>query len=348
VLKLLFTCDYEIEGDGSGSPRELMVEPTRRLFRQLDACGARLTLMCEVAEVMRFRAHLEETSRDDFAYAEIERQLLEIVAAGHDVQLHIHPGYRSARLDGDGWRIDPMSNDLATLPYQCSHDLIREGKAFLEELLQRVDPTYRCVAFRSGAWSMQPSRNLVTALVSNGISIDTSVFKYGVRRAGTRFDYSSAPSQLVPWPVDPEEVCRMRPDSKLIEFPIYAESRPIWSFASRARLQRWLRARRRATPSASEQRSVRRFQRRHAWKADFNQCTGSQLIRALLRAEDRYGDPSRELPFVLIGHSKLFDARNGETLAPLLEFAAAHPGRFSFGSFADFDLESFRNGAPAS
>jgi hypothetical protein len=72
------------------------------------------------------------------------------------------------------------------------------------------------------------------------------------------------------------------------------------------------------------------------------------LIRALLRAESQYADPSRELPFVLIGHSKLFSPRNEDTLAPFLEFAAAHPDRFGFGTFADFDLESFRNVVPRS
>jgi len=348
VLKLLFTCDYEIEGDGRGSPRQLMVEPTRRLFRQLDDCGARLTLMCEVAEVMRFRAHLEETSRDDFAYAEIERQLVEIVAADHDVQLHLHPGYLSARHRGDGWEFDPACNDFARAPAQLAHEAIRAGKAFLEELLEPVKPTYRCISFRSGGWSMQPSRNVVDALVSNGIAIDTSVFKYGVGRGEADFDYSRAPSRLVPWPVDPDEICRPKPGSRLIEFPIYAENRPLWSFATRARLERMLRVRHRRTGTTARKRRAPDLLRRHSWKADFNQCTGRQLIRALLRAEARYGDPSRTLPFVLIGHSKLFDARNEKKLAPFLAFASAHPDRFSFGTFADFDLESFRSDVPTS
>jgi hypothetical protein len=344
----LFTCDYEIHGDGRGSPREPMVEATRRLYRQLDACGARLTLMCEVAEVMRFRRHLEETARDDFAYAEIASQLREIVGAGHDVQLHLHPGYLSARQSDDGWQLDPTSTDLASLPYSRSHEAIRTGKAFLEELLQPVVPEYRCVAFRSGGWSMQPSRCVVDALVSNGIAIDTSVFKYGVRRGATKFDYAAAPSQLVPWPVDPDDVCRPHPGSELIEFPIYAENRPIWSFASLARLQRILRSRPQRTADPQRKSSVRDLLRLRSWKADFNQCTGPQLIRALLRAESQYADPSRELPFLLIGHSKLFSPRNEDTLAPFLEFAAAHPDRFGFGTFASFDLESFRNVVPRS
>jgi hypothetical protein len=347
-LRVLFTCDYEIEGDGSGSPMELMVEPTRRLFTQLDACGARLTVMCDVAEVCCFRAYRDETSRDDFAYAEIERQLLELVAAGHDVQLHLHPGYLSARHDGKAWVLDSANSDLASLPYPILCESIRAGKAFLEELLQTADPGYRCIAFRSGGWSMQPSRHLVDALILNGIAIDSSVFKYGVRQGATEFDYTSAPSELVPWPVDPDEICRGQLGSDLIEFPIYAENRPIWSFITRARIDRMRRLRGRAAPLTSKPDSARSLLRKYSWKADFNQCTGRQLIRALLRAEARYGNASHDLPFVLIGHSKLCDARTRAGLDEFLGFVSENPDRFCFGKFADFDLESFRTRVPTS
>lgn len=349
MLKLIFTWDYEIHGDGRGCPRELMVEPTHRLLQRLDDFGARLTVMCEVAEVLCFRRHLEQTARDDFAYEPIESQLRAIVAAGHDVQLHLHPGYLSARRNGKRWEIDPACLDLASMPPARVLDAVRSGKSFLEEILLPVDPSYRCVAFRSGLWSMQPSRTVVDALVSNGISIDTSVFKYGVRHGPVEFDYASAPSRLVPWPVDRDDVCRPRPGSQLIEFPIYAEHRPIWSFASRGRIERILRAARWST-EAPEGQGGRRGNplRRHAWKADVNQCTGRQLIDALQRAEAEYADPSRTLPFVLIGHSKLFDSRNEGTLAPLLEFVSARPDRFGFGTFGDFDLETFRHRVPES
>jgi hypothetical protein len=45
---------------------------------------------------------------------------------------------------------------------------------------------------------------------------------------------------------------------------------------------------------------------RHAWKADFNQCTGRQLIAAIKRASARFASFDAPLLFVLIGPSKLF------------------------------------------
>ena len=74
---------------------------------------------------------------------------------------------------------------------------------------------------------------------------------------------------------------------------------------------------------------------RHAWKADFNQCTGQQLIAALNRALCKYGGLNSHLPFVLIGHSKQFNRANERSLVPFLEYADSDPKRIRFGIFQD-------------
>jgi hypothetical protein len=50
---------------------------------------------------------------------------------------------------------------------------------------------------------------------------------------------------------------------------------------------------------------------------------------------------------VLIGHSKTFTGHNERSLRPFLEFVAEHPERFTFGTFADFDAERYRQPAAA-
>jgi len=87
--------------------------------------------------------------------------------------------------------------------------------------------------------------------------------------------------------------------------------------------------------------------KQHAWKMDFNQCTGKQLIEGLKRVEARYGHRDLPLPFVLIGHSKTFTRHNERSLKPFLEYVAAHPDRFGWGTFADFDAERYRDAAVA-
>jgi hypothetical protein len=351
MLNVLFTLDYEIHGNGQGSPRDLMLEPTARMLRQFDRHGAKLTVMADVGEILRFRRHAEETGRDDFAYGQIAEQLELAVRTGHDVQLHVHPSYFNAELVDGRWQLDYSEYDLAGLGAERIDEIVRMGKTFLEQLLQPVDPTYACLASRSANWSMQPSADLVAALARNGIRIDTSVFKYGRRAGLVRFDYRHAHSALVPWRIDPADVCRASPRGELLEIPIYAENRRLHRFASATRVQRALQTRRHPVPGsvpangngagatlsagARARRAVKLLAGRHAWKLDFNQCSARQLIAGLERARRRYDRPGRTLPVVLIGHSKLFTERNERLLEPFLEHVSGHPERFRYAVFRD-------------
>ena len=351
MLDVVLTLDYEIHGNGQGSPRALMVEPTRRLLDRLDSHGARLTIMADVGEILRFRRHLQETGRDDFAYGDIAAQLRGAVRTGHDVQLHVHPAYLNATLVGGKWRLDWSEYDLARLPYPRIDEIVREGKAFLERLLRPVDSSYACVASRSANWSMQPSAALVRALLANGIRVDTSIFKHGRRDGLVRFDYRHAASPLVPWRVDPRDACRAHPDGELLEFPIYAEARRLPRFVSATRVQRALAGRRHPVPAGPPGaraggvrsrprpgrlgRAVALAAAHHAWKLDFNQCSGRQLVAGLERAAARHDRPGRALPVVLIGHSKLYTPLNERGLERFLAHVAAHPERFRFATLRD-------------
>ena len=358
MLDVIFTSDYEIHGSGRGSPRRLMVEPTARMLDQFDRYGAKLTIMADVAEIFRYQQYAEETGEDRFSFGAIRDQLQATLGRGHDVQLHIHFAYYGARYEDGYWKPNDAENDLAQLGYERQEAIIREAKAFLEKMLRPARPDYVCKAFRAGGWSMRPSRNIVRALVANGIEIDTSVFKYGKRNGKIRFDYSDAHSALVPWPVDEEDVSRAAPGGRLLEFPIYCENRSVLRFLTVNRLYRVVLARLNRRPSSapgeirtgngpvdspSKFRKLWRIVTQpQAWKLDFNQCSGRQLVAGLERAYRRYDDRARLRPVVLIGHSKLFTAHNERSLAPFLEHVASRPDRYRFGTFDDFDLESIR------
>lgn len=351
MLDILLTLDYEIHGNGQGSPRGLMVDPTARMLRQFDRHGAKLTVMADIAEILRFRRHAEDSGSDDFDYALIATQLEDAVRGGHDVQLHVHPSYFNAEYEDGGWRLDYSEYDLAGLPFERIDEIVRTGKTYLEELLRPVDASYACVASRSANWSMQPSANLVRALVGNGVAIDSSVFKHGRRDGLVKFDYRHAHSELVPWRVDPRDVCRAHPDGDLLEVPIYAEDRHIHHFFSLNRIYRAVQTRLHPVPSepgtggvepsaASGNgrragRLLTKLRSRHAWKLDFNQCSGRQLIAGLERAAQRHDAGDRALPVVLIGHSKLFTRLNERQLEPFLAHVARHPDRFRFATFRE-------------
>ena len=128
-FRVLFTVDYEIHGNGHGSPRELMVEPTERMLAQLDRYGGKLTVMADMAEVERFRRHRDETGRDEFDYERIRAQLVTAVRTGHDVQLHLHPSYAESRYQDGHLAQDYAAYDLARLPYARLERMVRESKS---------------------------------------------------------------------------------------------------------------------------------------------------------------------------------------------------------------------------
>jgi hypothetical protein len=347
MLRIIFTLDYEIHGNGDGCPRTLMVEPTDRMICLFDEYGAKLTLMADVAEILKFKEYKEKVGRDDYYYDSIADQLRNALSEGHDVQLHLHSSYFRANHNQGRWCQDWSEYNFAGLPYDRMVWMVRTGKEFLETLLRPVDQAYRPIAFRAANWSASPSKNIVKALLENDILIDTSVFKGGRRQGIVNFDYSNAHHHLRPWLASPDDICLKAPDSRIWEYPIYTEQRYIGAFLSMNRLYRVLigSLHKVAAPvsmgyeklpgsDGDSQKSIGLFQKQ-AWKADLNQCSGRQLINALLRAE-RQTSSTEIVPFVLIGHSKLFSSWNEITLRPFLKFVSKQNERFRFGTFANF------------
>ncbi len=353
----VFTLDYEIHGNGEGSPYELMVEPTDRLLDLFDRFGAKLTIMADIGEILKFKEYLEQTGEDRFAYNKIIKQLIRAITTGHDVQLHIHPSYFKSHYQGNRWSQNWSEYSLADLDYQRMETIIGTCKSFLEETLRPVKSDYECTVFRSGNWSMYPSYNIVNALINNDINVDTSVFKYGRRHGRVNFDYKDAYSDLIPWPVDQNNICKKDPDGKLLEVPIYCESKSIWAFLGLLRIFRILQANKHKHPKTESgdsysdlpQSNFSKFSKvkalftqKHALKMDFNQCSGRNLIKMLKRVDDKYGHLETNLPVVLIGHSKLFTKFNAISLQPFLEFVAKNSKKYSFATFSEFDLEELR------
>jgi hypothetical protein len=341
MLRIIFTLDYEIHGNGEGCPRTLMVEPTDRMLRLFDQYGAKLTIMADVAEIMRFKEYRDKYNRDDYYYDAIVDQLRRAVRTGHDVQLHIHSSYFNARYQDGRWLQDWSEYDFANLPIERMQWMVGICKEFLERQLRLADPNYRCIAFRAANWSTNPSRNVAQALLANNIKIDTSVFKGGRRQGIVNFDYTSAHHRLLPWPANPDDICRFDAGSELWEFPIYSEDRRLGAFITPNRFYRALLGRLHrvsnnpSVPKGALSDRKRKtntlswISQRHAWKADFNQCSGRQLSQALLRGRNQVSDAS-DAPFILIGHAKLFNRWNEHSIRSFLSFVQNHSSWFSF------------------
>ena len=340
--RLLFTLDYEIHGNGDGNPLPLMIEPTKRLMTLMEKYGQRVTIMADVAEILAFKRYYDETGRDDFHYLEIEEQLREAIRKGHDVQLHIHSSWFNAEWTGKKWDQCIEEYNLAALPLERIDEMVGYCVDYLNGLLSPIRPDYKVWLFRAANWSMMPTANLYQVLRKYGITADTSVYKGGVQSGNVSYDYREAYHNLLSYPADAENINYLAPvdqPNPIIEYPIYTEMRPFWSFISFIRIFRMIRAKfhkhKHTSASASTSNkteidkadnrklSLKALFRKSPWKMDFNQATGRQLIAAMKRIMSLRINDRDSIDVVFIGHSKSFLKYNEIGFTKFLEWVTA-------------------------
>ncbi len=222
MIAVVLSNDWELYGDGSGDYDTLQGRPLAAMLDVLDRAGAKLTVMAEIGQQW---AHRELGSSAPWARAVADAwdaAMRETVARGHDVQLHWHPQWLAA-VHADGrWRLDMDRWALSRVEPGLRLQMLKRGKADLETLLRPVRADYACVAFRAGAYCIQPSAGVIEALIAAGFRADTSVTKDGV--ADGFFDFRDAPSHLVPWRIGREVTQAAGTDAagRPVELPIAA------------------------------------------------------------------------------------------------------------------------------
>ncbi|MEG3639495.1 hypothetical protein [Magnetococcus sp. PR-3] len=203
-IELYLSADYELYFARNRLPEaEVLIPPTQQLMAQCEAVHAPLTLFCDVACLMRY----QQWGELDFVRA-VEQQLQEAIRRGHDVQLHLHPHwFRTQRDDQGGYQFAPedyllgsYEPDPAQQPAQFDQ-MIGQGKAYLETLLQGVDSHYQCNSFRGGGYGLQPGTEaLFTALQKHGVVVDSSVVPgYYLKTAVHRVDFREMVGRSNQW-----------------------------------------------------------------------------------------------------------------------------------------------------
>ena len=340
---LIWTLDYEIHGNGDGSPLELMIEPTGRLMNLLEKYHQRLTIMADVAEILCFKRYLAQTGRDDYHVADIEEQLRDAIRRGHDVQLHIHSSYFKAVHNGHSFDQCIEEYNMAALPIERIDEMATECVTYLENLLRPVKKDYKVWLFRAANWSMMPTENLYKVLVKHGITHDTSVYKGGCQGGNVCYDYREAYDNLFAYPASMHNINERDEKGALIELPIYTEMRPFWDFISVVRIFRMVRAKfhrhkrnervneltterlkENADKNDNRKLSLKSFFRLSPLKMDFNQVN-SRGLRRMMKNVVRKVEGVKELKnervdVVLIGHAKTFVPYNERTLEPFLRW----------------------------
>lgn len=215
--------DWEIYGDGTGDPHELMFEPARRVLDICEKYNAKYTFYAEVGQQLNM---MNASAKKWQNYAKKwEAVLQETVKRGHDVQLHFHPQWIGAELKNGIWKLDYSKWSTSSVSNELLEKWIRKGKAYLERLLKQVDGNYQVVSFRAGGWLCQPSEGLYKALKKNDICCDVSVMKgrYKKYSDGSFVDFRDAVSRYEPWEVEPNNFADEYVGSGLYELPVFTE-----------------------------------------------------------------------------------------------------------------------------
>lgn len=314
MIECIFTIDYEIYGDGSGSLKDLVYEPARQLKDIFEKWNARFVNFVEVAEFEKIDAHAT-----DPAISSVKQQIRELHEDGFEVGLHLHPQWCNARYDGGRWLLDQTEYNLCTLARNRIVEIVGGSLAYLRRILGQ--PDFVPLSFRAGNWLFQPTRTAAEVLSEHGLKIDSSVFKGGLQR-NHKLDYRPALKNGFYWPFS-DNASEPDRDGAWVEVPIHTEMVPAWKMATSKRMsfgRNGGSAERRTRQRLNRALDLLRF--RYPRKFDFCRMTLEEMTSMVERViEEDTKHPDVYRPLVAIGHTK--DLNDFQSVDAFLGFLRA-------------------------
>src|SRR5438093_1442564 len=157
MIEFIFTLDYEIYGDGSGTLRELVYEPTEQLRTIFRKWNAQFVAFIEVAELEKIEAH--ET---DEAIPLVKKQIQDLCRDNHEIALHLHPQWCNARRQHDKWVLDYGEYNLCILPRRRISEIVDRSLQYLRKIVGQTE--FIPLSFRAGNWLFQPTGTAASML----------------------------------------------------------------------------------------------------------------------------------------------------------------------------------------
>jgi hypothetical protein len=296
MIECIFTIDYEIYGNGKGSLRDLVYEPTNRLMSVFMERQASFVVFAEALEFMKIEEH-----RSDEGIGRVREQLHELLEKGFEIGLHLHPWWWNAKRANGDWHLEWTERNLCEMPEQRIDDVVRSSIEYLR--VATGQPGFVPLSFRGGLWLIQPTATMAKVLAKYGLQVDSSVFKGG-RIQDVGVDYRPAMRNGYYWRFE-ADVNSVDPKGALLEVPIHTELVPFWKMISgkRLSLHRKVPGNGNGAPLGNRLGDFARF--RYPRKLDFCRMSLHEMcsvMNALLKHDKE--SPEVYKPVVAIGHSK--------------------------------------------
>jgi len=296
MIEVIFTLDYEVYGNATGSLCELILEPAQSLMGLFQEWNCPLVVFVEVAELERI--YQERSDQDIEA---VFQQIRELESQGHEIALHIHPQWYKARYQNGQWEVDLSEYNLCSLPEERIREIVLGGVKFLRFILREND--YMPISFRAGNWLFQPTQPAARILYEYGVRIDSSVFKGG-RFKSYGVDYRKAGRNGFFWRFW-RDVADDDPQGQMIEIPIYTTLVPFWEMLSRKRIEIEKKGQEEGKNTSLFSKLKNHLSLKYPKKLDFCRLTKTEIDEMLKKivALDQES-PSILKPIVAIGHTK--------------------------------------------
>jgi len=313
-LQLIFTLDYELFGDGTGSVIHEQIKPTNQLLDIFDEYGAKLSIFFEYGQYLGYENFSSISNQFETDNHLISEQLIDIIKRKHDVQFHYHPTWYNATYSNNKIALDTQMFDISDMKEEQIDEIIGRGKEFLDNLLKPIDSNYECNTFRAGAWSMKNSKKVLSIFKKHKFKCDTSVAPYAKFSSSYgEFDYSDAQSSYEPWFIDINSNSLTTHSSKkeFLELPIYTKKSSLaflkylnpHYLKSKKIISKFYKTKV-SEAKMSKIDKIKKIVGRNYYMADFNTMDSKSLYSMIKEVIDRHKDSDRVIPLVLIGHSK--------------------------------------------
>jgi len=319
MLNIIITVDYELFGNGKGDIRKHILRPAKQMLSISNRTGVPLTIMLEIYEYIAFEK-FDSSLRKNLGFSpskQIKKQIQKAYKNGCDIQLHIHPQFKS--MDYHNGKFIIKNTDLSVFDMQAEEvfDLIKKGKKKLFSIVESDD--FQCLALRlSNMPWREPPPHVLPTLKQLGILIHS-------------LDTTHKETEKGYWEIN---------DSGIIEIPIYTVPISHLGLLSPRRLfttaNIWLHNPRMTVKSIKEEKS-RGVQRKYYATWDFSKLSCKKMLEFLDCAVKKFNYQDCEVPLVMIGHTKdFFNERNFERFLELVSQKYVDNGIARFSTFPEF------------
>ncbi|MDD3195067.1 MAG: hypothetical protein PHU68_04630 [Paludibacter sp.] len=231
----ILTIDYEVFlGNRSGDLQTTLIDPTYRLMKILDKNNSKMTVFWDVLHYYRISELSDKYPELINEKIMIENQIRDLVLAGHDIQLHLHPHWIDTVYQDGKWfpnykrfslhklSTEKIGDDINTI-YGC----VNMMKNLMEDFIRPLDNDYCVTSFRAGGYLIEPFSLLKEVFLEFGIIFDSSTCPgaYSYKKE-YGYDFRKYP-KLLNYSFD-ETPKHIKTKGRFTEFPIYMIQLPFW------------------------------------------------------------------------------------------------------------------------